>query len=110
MRLVGFFKRSDASRANVTVHLLAVLDVGNFLYVYLKSSSRFTIGVADVVARSLTFTANIAYSRHIDTSVGVILPWFYSISFVFRSPNDALIKTSINNISFLKRKINQKQV
>ena len=79
MRLVGFFKRSDASRANVTVHLLAVLDVGNFLYVYLKSSSRFTIRVADVVARSLTFTANIAYSRHIDTSdFGIILPYLVS--------------------------------
>ena len=76
---VRFFKRSDASRANVTVGFLSVFHVGNFLYVYFERSSRFTIGVADVVARSLTFTANIAYSRHIDTSdFGIILPYLVS--------------------------------
>jgi len=66
--LVCFFKRSDTSRANVAVRFLAVFYVGNFLNVYLKRSSRFTVGVADVVPRSLTFTANITYSGHIDTS------------------------------------------
>ena len=59
---VCLFVRSDTSCANVTVGFLAVLDVGNLLNVYFESSSRFTVGVADVVARSLTFTANIAYS------------------------------------------------
>ena len=72
---VSLFERSDASCANVAVRFLAVFNVGNFLYVYFESSSRFTVGVANVVARSLTFTANIAYSGHIDTSdSGLILP------------------------------------
>ena len=66
---VRFFKGFDASCANVSVDFFIVFDVGNFLYVYLKGSSRFTVGVADVVTACLTFTANIAYSRHIDTSV-----------------------------------------
>ena len=62
---VRFFKGSDASRANVCVDFLIVFDVRNFLYVYLKRSSRLTVGVADVVTGCLTFPANIAYSRHI---------------------------------------------
>lgn len=62
---VRFFKGSDASCANVAVHFFAIFDVRNFLHVYFESSSRFTVGVAYVVARSLTFTANVAYSRHI---------------------------------------------
>lgn len=62
---VRFFKGSDAACANVSVRFLAVFHVGNLLYVYLESSSRFTVGVADVVPRSLTFPANIAYSGHI---------------------------------------------
>ena len=63
-----FFKGSDTSSANVTVHFLSVFNVVDFLYVYLERSSRFTVGVAYVVARRLTFTANIAYSGHINTS------------------------------------------
>ena len=59
---VCLFKRSDASCANVTVGFFAVSHVGNFLNVYFERSSRFTVGVANVVARCLTFTANIAYS------------------------------------------------
>ena len=62
---VRFFKGSDASSANVAVRFLAVFNVGNLLYVYLESSSRFTVRVAYVVTRSLTFTTNIAYSGHI---------------------------------------------
>ena len=62
---VRFLKGSDASCANVAVGFLTVFYVGNFLYVYLESSSRFTVRVADVVTRCLTFTANIAYSGHI---------------------------------------------
>ncbi len=62
MGLVCFFQRSNAACANVAVHFLSFFDVGDFLNVYFESSSRFTVGVADVVARSLTFTANIAYS------------------------------------------------
>ena len=72
---VSLFERSDASRANVAVGFLAVFHVGNLLNVYFESSSRFTVGVADVVAGRLTLTANIAYSGHIDTSdFGIILP------------------------------------
>ena len=66
--LVGFFKRSNTSCANVAVRFLAVFHVGNLLNVYFESSSRFTVGVTYVVAGRLTFTANITYSRHIDTS------------------------------------------
>lgn len=65
---VRFFKVSNASGANVCVDFLAVFKVRNFLYVYFERSSRFTVGVADVVAGSLTFTANVTYSGHIDTS------------------------------------------
>ena len=72
---VSLFERSDASCANVAVGFLAVFHVGNLLYVYFESSSRFTVGVADVVAGRLTINANIAYSGHIDTSdFGIILP------------------------------------
>ena len=77
MRLVSLFQRFDATCANVTVGFLTVFHVGNFLYVYLERSSRFTVRVANVVAGRLTFTANIAYSRHIDTSdFGIIFPVF----------------------------------
>ena len=76
--LVSFLKRSDASCANVAVRFLAVFNVGNLLNVHFESSSRFTVGVAYVVARRLTFTANIAYSRHIDTSdLGIIFAVVY---------------------------------
>ena len=59
---VFFFKRSDASCANVAVGFFSISNVGNFLNVYFERSSRFTVGVANVVAGCLTFTANIAYS------------------------------------------------
>ena len=62
---VHFLKRSNASCANVTVGFFTVFNVGNLLYVYLERSSGFTVGVAYVVTRRLTFTAYIAYSRHI---------------------------------------------
>ena len=62
LHLVRFLKRFDASCANVTVGFFTVCYVGNFLNVRFKRSSGFTVGVADVVARGLTFTANIAYS------------------------------------------------
>ena len=68
IRSICLFKRFDASCANVTVGFFTVCYVGNFLNVRFKRSSGFTVGVANVVARGLTFTANIAYSRHIDTS------------------------------------------
>lgn len=61
-KLVGFFKRFDTSCANVAVRFLAVFHVGNLLNVHLESSSGFTVRVAHVVARSLTFSAHIAYS------------------------------------------------
>ena len=61
-QLVFFFKRFDTSRANVAVLFRAVFYVGNLLDVHLESSSGFTVGVAHVVARSLTFTAYITYS------------------------------------------------
>ena len=77
MRLVSFFQRFDATCANVAVGFLTVFHVGNLLYVYLKRSSRLTVGMANVVAGRLTFTTNIAYSRHIDTSdFGIIFPMF----------------------------------
>ena len=106
---VRFFKGSDTSCANVAVRFLAVFNVGNLLYVYFERSSRFTVGVAYVVTACLTFTANIAYSRHINTSVFWIdfsLGWF-----CFGEKNarkSLLFKTSINNISFLFGKSNQK--
>ena len=65
LRAVRFFKTSGA---NVAVYFFAVLHVGNLLNVRFESSSRFTVGVAYVVTSRLTFPANAAYSRHIDTS------------------------------------------
>ena len=65
LRSVCLFK---TSRANVTRRFFAVFHVGNLLNVCFESSSRLTVRVAYVVARRLTFTANTAYSRHIDTS------------------------------------------
>ena len=62
---IRFFKTSCA---NVSGHFFAVFHVRNLLYVSLKGSSGFTVGVAYVVAGCLTFPADIANSRHIDTS------------------------------------------
>ena len=105
--LVFFLKGSDASSANVTVGFLTVFHVRNFLYVYLERSSRLTVGVAYVVAGSLTLTANITYSRHIDTSDRNYFAVVNAIFLVFVRKKIAWTKTSINNIPFLKRKINQ---
>ena len=66
--LLDAFCRFEASCANVTVNFLTVFHVRNFLNVYFKSSSRFTVGVADVVAGRLAFSTNAAYSGHINTS------------------------------------------
>ena len=55
-----------ATGANVIVYYLAFLvDVRNLLYVCLKGSSRPSLGMAYVVAGSLTLSAYAAYSRHI---------------------------------------------
>ena len=65
LRSVCLFK---TSRAYVAGRFLTIVNVGHLLNVCLEGSSRFTVGVADVVAARLTFTANIAYSGHINTS------------------------------------------
>ena len=65
LRSVRLFQ---ASRANVTFHFFAVFHVRNFLYVGFERSSGFTVGVAHVVSRSLTFSANVANLTHINTS------------------------------------------
>ena len=65
LRTIRFFKTSGA---NVAVYFLDVFHIGNLLNVRLESSSRFTVGVAHVVSRRLTFPADIAYSGHINTS------------------------------------------
>ena len=65
LRSVSLFK---TSRAYVAGRFLAVFNVGYLLNVCLEGSSRFTVGVAYVVAARLTLTANIAYSGHINTS------------------------------------------
>jgi hypothetical protein len=62
------FRFLQASGANVAADFLSVFHVVHFLNVRFESSSRLAVGVAYVVARSLTFSTNIAYSRHIDTS------------------------------------------
>ena len=65
LRSISLFK---TSRAYVAGRFLAVFNVGYLLNVCLEGSSRFTVGVAYVVAARLTLTANIAYSGHINTS------------------------------------------
>ena len=65
LRAFCFFQ---ASGADVTALLFAVLNEGDFLHVDFERSSGLTIGMADVVAAGLTLTADTAYSRHIDTS------------------------------------------
>ena len=62
---VSLFK---TSRAYVAGRFLTVFNVGYLLNVCLEGSSRFTVGVADVVTARLTLTANAAYSGHINTS------------------------------------------
>ncbi len=66
----------QASRANVIVYDFSFFHEGNLLNVCLERSSRLTMAVADVVTRRLTFTANAAYSRHIDTSDGKFRKFF----------------------------------
>ena len=58
----------QASGADISFLFLAVRNERNFLNVYLKSSSRSALGVADVVAARLPLTADTAHFRHIDTS------------------------------------------
>lgn len=72
LRAFCFFQ---ASGADVTVLLLAVLNKRDFLHVYFERSSGLTVGMADVVAAGLTLTADTAYSRHIDTSQRDKLPY-----------------------------------
>lgn len=62
-----YFVAFQTSGADVIVCYFSVFYVSNLLYVCFKSSSRFAVGVAYVVARRLTFSANTAYSRHIIT-------------------------------------------
>ena len=85
---VRFLKGSNASCANVTVRFFTVFNVGNLLYVYLERSSGFTVGVAYVVTRRLTFTAYIAYSRHINTSVFGLI--FLISNFLFFAQKNTL--------------------
>ena len=61
----------EATGADVTLLHLAVFCIGHLLHVGGKRPLCFTMGVADVVARRLTLSANSAYSRHISTSRGV---------------------------------------
>jgi hypothetical protein len=96
LRSICLFKRFDASCANVTVGFFTIRYVGNFLNVCFKRSSGFTVGVANVVARGLTFTANIAYSRHIDTSE--IWNYFYhsyKLIALKSAPKSVLFKQAI---------------
>lgn len=62
---LGFLQ---ASGANVTFRFFAVFHVRNFLYVGFERSSGFTVRMAHVVSRRLTFTANVANLTHINTS------------------------------------------
>ena len=59
-----YFVTLQASRAYVAVLNFAIGNVVHFVNVYFESSSGSAQGVADVVAGSLTFTANTAYFRH----------------------------------------------
>ena len=52
----------EASCADVIGRNLALCLVSYLLYVYLERSSRLTVGMADIVTRSLTLTADTAYS------------------------------------------------
>ena len=106
---VSFLKSSDTSSANVTVHFLTVFYVIDFLYVYLESSSRLTVGVAYVVTGCLTFTANVTYSGHIKhLHFGLFFRGFSRLSDARFLSKVIYVKTSINNISFLLGKSNQK--
>lgn len=59
------FNGLEASRAYVIVYYLALcVDIGNLLNICFECSSRSSLGVADIVTRCLTLTANAAYSGH----------------------------------------------
>ena len=60
--------------ANVTRYRFAVGNIGNLLDVGFESPSRPSLGMADVVTGSLTFTANAANSRHI-----FVPPWDFKL-------------------------------
>ena len=55
----------QAARADVTRFDLAVLDVRDLLHVGFEGALGLAVGVADIVARRLTFSADAANSRHI---------------------------------------------
>ena len=56
------FSLFQASGANVTFHFFAVFHVRYFVYVGFERSSGFAVRMAYVIPRSLTFSANVAYS------------------------------------------------
>ena len=111
LRSVRLFQ---ASRANVTFHFFAVFHVRNFLYVGFERSSGFTVRMAHVVSRSLTFSANVANLTHINTSAREFCKSYF-VNTAARPPqktakNRSRRKTSINNISRNEKKGNKKRV
>ena len=58
------FRFFQASCAYVAFLLFTVLHKGNLLHVYLEGPSRSALGVADIVAGRLAFTANTANFGH----------------------------------------------
>lgn len=95
-RALSAFSFLQASCANVTGRFFTVINVGNFLYVYFERSSRFAVRVAYVVTGRLTFTADIAYSRHMTPPIEIILSCSY---YPFCLRIYCFVKTSINTIS-----------
>ena len=66
------FVALEAARADVIGRHLAVLLIGDLLHVRRERSLRLAVGVAHVVPRDLTFSADTAYSRHISTSARIV--------------------------------------
>lgn len=79
--LYGF----KASCANITRNGFAAFYVAYFLNVCFESPSRSSLGMAYIVARSLTLTAYRTYSRHIIYLRGCILK--LKIKPFFKRPN-----------------------
>ena len=67
------FVALEATGADVSGLDFAVLYDLDLLNVRLERPSRLAIAVANVVSAALTFVADTAYSRHIDTSAVVVL-------------------------------------
>lgn len=65
-----YFITLEASCADVVGRNLALRLVSNFLNVDVERSSCSAVGMADIVTRCTTLTANTAHSRHIFTSDG----------------------------------------